>query len=169
MYQTKKYIGFYLGTASEGLKKLQENRRQRWRNKPPSQDALDDLLSLDRKETAEAELKLKAKAGPSHDPDPMFDALVSSNEEVDNTRTSPQRPVLPYDVAHPPSPRVSKGPNVKKSKEVDKLKKKLSSSEMSSDVEIPLSGVVRRNNAVESSELYSGIEHSNVSTEDRGR
>jgi len=156
-----------LATASEGLKKLRDNRRDRWRKKPVARDALDDLLSLERKETIKGDLKCSAKAGTSTVNKEHLDGLVTFSDDIDDPGSLAHRPVLPYDVAHPPSPKVSKGPNVKSTKSC-KTSRKLSSSEISSDVEIPLSGVVRNTHAEDSSELYSGKDEHHMSTEEKG-
>ena len=156
-----------LATASEGLKKLRDNRRARWRKKAVARDALDDLLSLQRKETMKGDLKSSATAGPSTVNKAELDGFMTFNDDSDDNGSPGQRPVLPYDVAHPPSPKVSKGPNVKSTKGCD-TSRKLSSSEISSDVEIPLSGVVHNTHAEVSSELYSGKDENHMSSEDKG-
>ena len=70
--------------------------------------------------------------------------LISQSDEEDTVLCSLGKAKVPYDVAHPPSPKGTKGPNIKRSsKESEVLMAQNNSQSSSSDVEIRLSGVVK--------------------------
>ena len=133
-------ISFIVGSASRGLRNLRDARKKKYRNRSPQRTALEDLMSQYRleKEQSDTMLLNAQKACSSNIDDSLSDF-------TDDGVKSPTRPreVVPFEVAHPPSPKVSKGPNVKHTRIVMNKPTELStSSDLSSDIEMRLSGVI---------------------------
>ena len=102
--------------------------------------ALDDLKSQYRAEKEERQrMLLEAYKACSTNSDGSNSDL--SDEGPNTTMNGKNR--IPFDIAHPPSPKVSKGPNIKRTSTLAKIDADLStSSELSSDIDMRLSGVV---------------------------
>ena len=123
-----------------GLKRLQEERRIRYHRHAPQRTALDDMMSLERIEQEKREKDLENFPSTSTKSE-EDDMALSTDEAPHDTATITER--VPYDIAHPPSPKVSKGTNIKKSANIPKVDKSpISSTASSSDVDIRQSGVV---------------------------
>ena len=123
------------------MRDLCDNRRKPFNRGPPLRTALDDLSSPE---------KVVKKVMPPNDnnvPSTSFalkSTLISQSDEEDTVLSSLGKAKVPYDVAHPPSPKGTKGPNIKRSrKESEVLVPEKNSQSSSSDVEIRLSGVVK--------------------------
>ena len=141
--------------ASRGLRDLREDRRARYRKKPPQRDALDELLSLEHAEREKAQVQSSNMATTS--------AVRKDEAGPDVSDDLAAHDIIPFDVAHPPSPKVSKGTNVKKSKIPPTVKShEMSSSDISSDVDVRQSGVVSIVVEKSSDELYSHSEVENM-------
>ena len=123
------------------MRDLCDKRRKHFNRGPPLRTALDDLSSPK---------KVMKKVTPSNDnkvPSTSFalkSTLISQSDEEDAVLSSLGKAKVPYDVAHPPSPKGTKGPNIKRRrKESEVLMPEKNSQSSSSDVEIRLSGVVK--------------------------
>ena len=103
-----------------GLKRLQEERRIRYCRHAPQHTALDDMMSLERieQEKREKDVENFPSTSTKSEEDNM---ALSTDETPHDTATITER--VPYDIAHPPSPKVSKGPNIKKSANIPKVDK----------------------------------------------
>ena len=139
------------GSASRGLRDLREDRRARYRKKPPQRDALDELISFENAEKKKAQVESSKM--------PSTSALTKDACKPNVCDASGGHDIIPFDVAHPPSPKVSKGTNVKRSKITPTVKAhEMSSSDISTDVDVRQSGVVSIEREKGSDELYSHSE-----------
>ena len=139
-YCFKKTNILITGSGSRGLRELKDVRKKKYSKHPPMQTALDDLSSQYRLEKEKRQRMLleadKACSSKSDANNPDFSDDGPNTDINGNNR-------IPFDIAHPPSPKVSKGPNVKRTSTVVKRAEEVSSSsELSSDVDMRLSGVV---------------------------
>ena len=123
------------------MRDLCDNRRKHFNRGPPLRTALDDLLS------PEKVVKQVTTPNDNNMPSTSFalkSTLISQSDEEDAVLCTLGKAKVPYDVAHPPSPKGTKGPNIKRSrKESEVLMAEKNSQSISSDVEIRLSGVVK--------------------------
>ena len=118
------------------MRDLRDNRRKCFNRGPPLRTALDDLSS------PEKVVKKVTAPNDNNVPSTSFalkSTLISQSDEEDAVLSSLGKAKVPYDVAHLPSPKCTKVPNIKRSrKESEALMAEKNSQSSSSDVEIRL-------------------------------
>ena len=109
---------------------------------PPFRTALDDLSSPKK---AVKQVRVPNDKNMPSTSFALKSTLISQSDEEDEVLSSLGKAKVPYDVAHPPSPKGTKGSNIKRSrKESEVLMAEKNSQNSSSDVDIRLSGVCER-------------------------
>ena len=131
----------FVGSGSRGLRDLHDNRRKCFNRGPLLRTALDDLSSPEKvveQVTAPNDNNMLSTSFS------LKNTLVSQSDEENTLLCSLGKAKVPYDVAHPPSPKGTKGPNIKRSRqESEVLMPQSNFKSSSSDVEVRLSGVVK--------------------------